>query len=483
MVSVGIAKYCNQHDCCTILHLLNRRNFGASGAISISADPWFPHIQFSMSLLPCPTERYDVLIEFAYKHHDFHLAELESILDMHGIRLGGPQCKIIELPQAKIPTSTTTAMKRPFIILSFPGEDWELHSTSSPSSKRWSCTNVKTKKMGVAEMLSRCSLIKSVVELWGYAVEMDDCASKTMDWVKSNIGRQVFGRVSDLSQSWKITIHTLGTKFTREEQDEMRKKFSYIGFNGQVKMNDPDHEYILIREVEMDGKGSPVYPRHHNGRTIIPQNALRPPLSCYFGRLLCGSRKCVESMERFNLKHRKFLGPTSMDAELSFVMTNFGQVQNGSVVLDPFVGTGSILLSCALRGAYCIGTDIDIRVLRGRSLEENIFSNFDQFNLPRPEILRTDNAFYSRHFRYHPPFYDAIICDPPYGIRAGARKTGSRLETPRPIADKHRHDHIAQTKRKYEKLVCELELRQDHDILYMLGTHSPRVMCSPSISH
>ena len=397
-------------------------------------------------------ERYLVLIEFAYKHHDFHIAELESILDMHGIVLGGPDCKIVELPNQSdsISSSKTARVKRPFVILSFPGKDWGLHSTSV-AFERWSSSDVKSKKVGVAEMLSRCTLIKSVVELWGCAVEMDDCASQVMGWVKGSLGRKIFERVSDATQSWKLSIHTLGTKFKREEQDEMRKKFSYVGFNGPVKMKDPENEYILIREVEMDGKGNPLYPRYHNGKNIIHENALRPPLSCYFGRLLCGSRKGGESMEKFNLKHRKFLGPTSMDAELSFVMTNFGQVSKGSVVFDPFVGTGSILLSCALRGAYCVGTDIDIRVLKGRSLEENIFSNFDQFDLPRPEVLRTDNSYYSRHFRSHLPFYDSIICDPPYGIRAGARKTGSRLDTPRPIAEEHRHDHIAQTKRKCKK--------------------------------
>lgn len=42
--------------------------------------------------------------------------------------------------------------------------------------------------------------------------------------------------------------------------------------------------------------------------------------------------------------------------------------------------------------------------------------------------------------------YQSIVCDPPYGIRAGARKTGSKLEKPRPVLDEHRHDHIAQTK-------------------------------------
>lgn len=32
------------------------------------------------------------------------------------------------------------------------------------------------------------------------------------------------------------------------------------------------------------------------------------------------------------------------------------------------------------------------------------------------------------------------------GIRAGARKSGSRLEETRPVLEQHRHDHIAQTK-------------------------------------
>jgi tRNA (guanine10-N2)-methyltransferase len=135
-----------------------------------------------------------------------------------------------------------------------------------------------------------------------------------------------------------------------------------------------------------------------------------------------------------------------MDAELSFIMSNLAQVEKGSFVFDPFVGTGSILLSCALRGAYCMGTDIDLRVLRGRSQEENVFSNFRQHNLPRPELIRSDNAIYHRHFLSHTPMYDAIVTDPPYGIRAGARKSGSRLDEPRPVLDEHRHDHIAQTK-------------------------------------
>jgi len=67
------------------------------------------------------------------------------------------------------------------------------------------------------------------------------------------------------------------------------------------------------------------------------------------------------------------------------------------------------------------------------------------FGLPRPELIRSDNGIYHRHFRTEHCLYDAILCDPPYGIRAGARKSGSRREHVVPVRPEHRHDHIAQT--------------------------------------
>ena len=40
------------------------------------------------------------------------------------------------------------------------------------------------------------------------------------------------------------------------------------------------------------------------------------------------------------------------------------QIRKGHLVFDPFAGTGSILIAAAHLGAYTLGTDIDIRVLR-----------------------------------------------------------------------------------------------------------------------
>ena len=54
-----------------------------------------------------------------------------------------------------------------------------------------------------------------------------------------------------------------------------------------------------------------------------------------------------------------------MDTEISLMMANLAQARRGSLIMDPFVGTGSILVACAWFGAQTLGGDIDMRVLRG----------------------------------------------------------------------------------------------------------------------
>lgn len=383
-----------------------------------------------------PDERYNLLVEFAVKHMDFQQAELESVLDMYDIRLNSPECRVVPLP------NSSEDRRRSFLILSFPYKI---------SGKRYHIGEKKTAdcRQPIATILmSRCTLVRSVMELWGVGTTLDNCVSNTRKWQDTSLGKNIFDQNAAETKSWKTTIHTLGTKYTREEQDVMRNKFSFLKFRGPVRMESPDNEYLLIREIELSALGTALYPRHDFQKKLIVENDARPPLAVYFGRVLeTRSLKGRGGVDQYSLKKRSYLGPTSMDAELSFIMTNLGQVEKGSFVMDPFVGTGSILLSSAIRGAYCMGTDIDLRVLRGRSKEENVCTNFAQLGLARPELVRSDNALYSRHYRRsNVPMYDAIVTDPPYGIRAGARKTGSRLENPRPILEEHRHDHIAQTK-------------------------------------
>jgi tRNA (guanine10-N2)-methyltransferase len=532
-------------------------------------------------------KRYYVLIEFVYKHLDFHLAELQAVLQMNSLKLNlrnnhpNPVCDNIEsannvvevicLPNehsdgtgsngdndhydekqhqpqdvhnsileaisasSNVPNQSTTKRmisnseqgqpiqhddryhqsiddsdcrnssvhnlvrkknkgksRRPFLVLSFPPDSpyvpkefvTEHQKSTNPSAK-------KQAKLDIATIiLSRCVLVRSVIELWGMGTTLETCAQCCKEYVSKNlhsvpsVGRTVYESNSKHDQSWKMTVHTLGTTFDRYEQDAMRSHYSFLEFPGKVQMINPSNEFIIIREIELDGLGSPLYPRYGTNKEVLKENDSRPPLAVYFGRALtCASHdnddassnitdaesrnkaKSIRQwkrlngtgLEQYSLKQRKYLGPTSMDTELAFIMTNLGQVRRGYVVLDPFVGTGSILLSAAVHvkgRIFTVGTDIDIRVLRGRQCampnveDENIISNFKQYNLPRPELIRSDNSMYHRHFRTDSlqPLYDVILCDPPYGIRAGARRSGTRRAVLTPVIDQDRHDHIAQTR-------------------------------------
>uniref|UniRef100_A0A2P2KHB2 Uncharacterized protein MANES_14G165200 n=1 Tax=Rhizophora mucronata TaxID=61149 RepID=A0A2P2KHB2_RHIMU len=169
----------------------------------------------------------------------------------------------------------------------------------------------------------------------------------------------------------------------------------------------------------------------------------------FFGREVGGAdRKLIPT---YQLKSRMYLGPTAMDAEMALLMANQALVTQGKLIYDPFVGTGSILVAAAHFGAITMGADIDIRVIRdGRGPNCNIWSNFKQYGLPMPiGLLRADNNL--------PPWrpgltevFDAIVCDPPYGVRAGGRKSGGRkllkgAVAPYSVPDDKRTDHIPST--------------------------------------
>lgn len=396
-------------------------------------------------------QEYTLLIEFVHKHIDFHNAELLSILEMNNIKMGA-DCQHRPLPTAEAQSSE---YRRPFAILSFPWQS--IGSKFSVSDGNDQDDKKKENAINLVSALARCALIRSVIELWGTGPTINECSQsiKNSNAIQRHQDGKHLGSGATKYQerTWKITVHTLGTTYKREEQNDMRSQFSFLDFPGKVQMKEPDDEYLFIREVEMNEQGGAVYPRHSGvKKELIPENDVRPPLACYFGRVLGNSSlgrnwRGSGRLEQFSLKKRAYLGPTSMDSELSLIMTNLAMVKKGSVAFDPFVGTGSILLTAALRGAYTFGTDIDLRVLKGRSKDENIFSNFKQYGLPPPELVRSDNAIYHRHYRNHMPLFDAIVTDPPYGIRAGARKSGPRKDGEvRPIPEEHRYDHIAQTK-------------------------------------
>ena len=120
-------------------------------------------------------------------------------------------------------------------------------------------------------------------------------------------------------------------------------------------------------------------------------------------------------------------------------MANQGQCKEGDLVYDPFVGTGSIAIACQHFGSCVLGSDIDMRVLKGYGVGRktkntgiegldkiekfDIHTNFKHYKLKMPDFLAMDLSALQfnmqlQNYKSIRPIFDAIVCDPPYGVRA-----------------------------------------------------------------
>uniref|UniRef100_A0A7N0UER8 tRNA (guanine(10)-N(2))-methyltransferase n=1 Tax=Kalanchoe fedtschenkoi TaxID=63787 RepID=A0A7N0UER8_KALFE len=337
------------------------------------------------------------LCVFFHRLLDFRKPEVESLAKLFGDDDGDGSLQW-KLPQHHHPDS-------PFHLVNLPSEH-------------------------VARSIARRSiLVKGIYELWGEASnyeELEEAIKKYPD------ERKLPFLSSDTT--FKINVDTFGKAISFQEQTDRIRKMSYIPFKGRVNLKNPEQIFWIM---ETDDYGS------NNGLPPVIQRTV------FFGREVgAPDRKLIPT---YQLKTRSYLGPTAMDAEMAFLMANQGLVASGKLVYDPFVGTGSILIAATHFGAMTMGADIDIRVVRdGRGPNCNVWSNFKQYGLCSPiSLLRADNNL--------PPWrpdlkevFEAIICDPPYGVRAGGRKSGGRkllkgIVKPYIVPDDKRLGHIPST--------------------------------------
>jgi tRNA (guanine10-N2)-methyltransferase len=105
-------------------------------------------------------------------------------------------------------------------------------------------------------------------------------------------------------------------------------------------------------------------------------------------------------------------------------MANQALATPGKVVYDPFVGTGSFLFTCAHFGSFTMGSDIDGRQIRGKG-KAGVHSNIEQYNLQGRVLDALVFDICHNPWRSQ-PWLDAIVTDPPYGVRAGAKTLGRK---------------------------------------------------------
>uniref|UniRef100_A0A3B5MKW3 tRNA (guanine(10)-N(2))-methyltransferase TRMT11 n=1 Tax=Xiphophorus couchianus TaxID=32473 RepID=A0A3B5MKW3_9TELE len=220
--------------------------------------------------------------------------------------------------------------------------------------------------------------------------------------------------------SYRINVYTFNKTLLFEDRIKKIDAMDYLPFEGNVSLKNPQHIFCLLEDYGTDPNNIPEHPNY-----------------IYFGRWIAdGQRELIRS---YSVKNRHFIGNTSMDAGLSFIMANHAMAKDSDLVFDPFVGTGSLLVACSHFGAYVCGTDIDYNTIHGkgrssrknqkwRGPDENIRANLRQYGKEDMYVdVMVSDA--SKPVWRNTALFDAIITDPPYGIRESTRRTGSHKDT------------------------------------------------------
>lgn len=131
----------------------------------------------------------------------------------------------------------------------------------------------------------------------------------------------------------------------------------------------------------------------------------------YFGVYLTARNRREFNQRRS--PRRPFFNPDTIHPKIARAMVNLSRSASSDLFLDPFCGTGGLLLEASSIGSIPIGIDNDRRILLGCRRNLNHFETHFLGMHADARVL----PFRSRSI-------DAIATDPPYGRSSSTRKAG-----------------------------------------------------------
>ncbi|SGZ54146.1 CIC11C00000003334 [Sungouiella intermedia] len=301
------------------------------------------------------------IISFAHSFPNFRVAELESLADLFNVTVD-----LSHLDE-----------KHPFLIV-------ELENDQQARN-----------------LVKRSILAKGIYELWGQGETLE----KLHEDIKSK-STENFALFKHNTFKFDF-VSFMGAK-TTEQKIKIIETFKYMGFEGKIRLKNPEVVFAILEEYYVCG-----------------QEKADAPNFMWFGREVQLSARSAGVVEKYDLKRRKYIGTTSFEAELSLISCNIGQVQPGKIIYDPFTGTGSFLVAGAYFGALPLGSDIDVRSIRGKGPQCNLRANFKQYGTLSQFMDTLVMDFTNNAFR-ESLVIDSIVCDPPYGVREGLKVCGAK---------------------------------------------------------
>lgn len=261
---------------------------------------------------------------------------------------------------------------------------------------------VRTEHIDALHMVAlQIILLKEIYQLLSHGETPELCADAAV-----GASTELVQQLMQDENSFRLDVSAFGCKLKKEQQELIRRDFiTKLKIDAPVCLDRPGVSLAVWLNAP-----------HHAQSDFKPH--------CWLGLHITSCTAGCAIADSFSLKKRPFLSTTAMPANYSCIMANCAHVSSNSLTWDPFCGSASIMLICARFGAKTIVSDIDYRVLHGGrcnskqkgSKEATMVDNFDFYKLPRPVMLLQADIG-NLPFRSSMQV-DAIVCDPPYGVRA-----------------------------------------------------------------
>ena len=291
------------------------------------------------------------------------------------------------------------------------------------------------------------SELKAILEAESYCYAIVEKLDQTVR-LEANV--ESVGQILRRSAYTRICAQEL---FTCDATDDaIFKAVNAANFTEFIKENET-FEVRIRRIKEYTTKEATMKYERLLGKLIL-QNApgakvnLKTPRKTFFGILTNGKLvfglKLAEIQPKPFVERRArkkpFFHPSAMNAKLARCMVNLAHAKIGGYVLDPFCGTGTVLIEATLIGCKSIGIDVKRKMARGA------LRNVHHFNLIPEGIIMADGR------KIPMVKVDCVVTDPPYGRSATTLKSNTKsivegvLESAYPLLDKGQRICIASPK-------------------------------------
>jgi len=174
---------------------------------------------------------------------------------------------------------------------------------------------------------------------------------------------------------------------------------------GSICIKHKNRSKNLASQPILDALGD-VYTKNRKVDLVKPDITLRILItdnSIYVGLLILTMDR--SQFEKRKVQFRPFFSPISLHPKIARALVNLSCVKKNETLLDPFCGTGGILLEAGLIGAKVIGSDIENKMIDGcrKTLDFYKIKNYKLFCLDIGSIKK------------NMPLVDAVVTDMPYG--------------------------------------------------------------------